>query len=79
MKHYNKKPIRSGSIQGAVNGKFGIPSQSLKRFIFEMLNGQFRKVKKTAGNYMSLPKSSWSNTQNSPPQGTSGQFNVKAN
>ena len=75
MKHYDKKPITSGSIQRAVNGKFGIPSQSLKRFVFELFNGKFRKVKKTAGNYMSLPKSSWSNTQNSPPQGQWGQSN----
>ena len=75
MKQYNKKPIKSGHITHAVNGKFGIPSKSLKRFIFEQLNGQFRKVKKTAGGYMSLPKSSWCNTQNSPPQDQSRHFN----
>lgn len=77
MKPYNKKPRNSRSIQGAVNGKFGIPSQSLTRFVFELFNGKFRKVKKTAGNYMSLPKSSWANTQNSPPQGQWGQSNER--
>ena len=74
MEKYNKKPIKSGHIIHPVNGKYGIPSQSLKRFIFEVLHGKFKKVKKTAGNYMSLPKSSWSNTQNSPPQVQSGHF-----
>ena len=78
MKQYNKKPLKSGHIIHAVNGKYGIPSQSLKRFIFEVLNGKFKNggsKPNWAGNYMSLPKSSWSNTQNSPPQDQRCHFN----
>ena len=73
MKHYNKKPIRC--MRGS--GKFGIASQSLKKFRTEDLKSSTKKVKKTAGNYMSLPKSSWANTQNSPPQGQWGQSNER--
>ena len=73
MKHYNKKPITSGSIQGAVNGKFGIPSQSLIQSIKNCTMSTH--IETTQGSGMDRPKSSWSCSQNSPPQGQWGQSN----
>ena len=66
MKHYNKKPITSGSIRGAVNGKFGIPSQSLIKTIKNCTMST--NIETTQGSGMDKPKSSWSWSQNSPPR-----------
>ena len=75
MKHYNKKPIKSGSIEGAVNGKFGIPSEKLI-FSNSMKTSSTLSIgRKSVGLYMSRPKSSRSNPQNAPPVDQSGQFN----
>jgi hypothetical protein len=77
MKHYNKKPITSGSIQGAVNGKFGIPSKTLV-FRNSMKTSSILSIgRKSSGMHMSRPKSSWSNPQNAPPVDQSGQSNVR--
>ena len=59
------------------NGKFGIASQSLKKFRTEDFKSSTKKIRNTSGNYMSLPKSSWANTQNSPPQDVRGQSNER--
>mgnify|MGYP003652936624 CR=1 FL=1 len=71
MKHYDKKPVTSGSIQGAVNGKFGIPSQSLIQSIKNCTMSTH--IETTQGSGMDKPKSSWSCSQNSPPQVVRGQ------
>ena len=75
MKDYDKKPKTSGSTNKSVNGKFGIPSNTLiTRNV--MLRVSILKIgRRSIGLYMSRPKSSWSNPQNAPPQVQSGQFN----
>ena len=68
MIHKNyQKPKSSGSIRTAVNGKFGIPSESLVKSNSLIRHTCTTKRPKTGGLYMSRPKSSWSNPQMAPP------------
>jgi len=71
MKHYDKEPIEAKDRMYFD----GTPSKALKKFRTEDAKSSTKKIRNTTGNYMYLPKSSWSNTQNSPPQVQWGQAN----
>ena len=67
MKHYDKKPI----LKQSGNGKFGIPSLAMIKTRSEMRLAKLASYEMCKDTFSTL-------TQNSPPQGQWGQFNVRA-